>query len=259
MFTTTDLEGGTYKTMMNLRFRTTGAVLLLGMAIGAQAQITSGAAGYTFRVKYTPGKTVSNQMTITSGINMGGAGAKPMNFVMDMPMKMKCTGQKGDVYTVQTTSGPMTMNGKPAPGNAKAQTMTMKVNSKGQIVEGGGGQEMNFANVKMPDKPIKVGQSWKGTVNLPQGQGTVDATYTFKAVKAVNGKQCAVIGVAMTLNGGMGKMSGTGSMNLLMADGLPLNMNMNMNGNVNPGAAGGGSASGSSSMKMTMAVKLVRK
>lgn len=228
--------------------------MLLGMAIGANAQITKGAKGYTFRLKYTPGKTISNKMTITTGMDMGGKGSKPMSFAMNMPIKSKCTGQKGDVFTVVTTSGPMTMNGKPQEG-AKAQTATVKINTQGQIIEGAAAQDMNLSSIKLPSGPIKVGDKWKGVINMPQNQGKVDATYQLNGVKMINGKECAIIGVAMVMSGGMGKMTGNGTINLLTADAQPLNMSMKLGGTVNAGAAGAGAGSG---MKMNMSLNLVR-
>jgi len=224
------------------------------MAVGGHAQITKVGNKYQFRMMYTVGKTISTKMAMDTSINAGGSGGSMPAMKMAMPMKVKCTGKKGDVYTLVTTSGPMTMNGKPFQG-AKAETVTVKANSKGEIVDGSA-SAMNFSSMKLPTNPIAVGATWKGTINMPQGQGAVNANYKFNGVKTVAGKQVAVIGVTMTMNGPMGKMNGSGTMNLLMSDGQPLNMSMKMAGDINAGASGG--SAGGAPMKMNMTITVNR-
>lgn len=235
--------------MMKSSMRIAGAALLLGMAIGAQAQITKVGSAYKFRMKHTPGKTITQNVSIATSIAMG---EKPMVMNIVIPTKMKCTGQKGTVYTVAVTSGPMSMGGKPFNGS-KAETTTVKINDRGQMVDGNGPKGVNFNNMELPEKPLAVGATWTGKINMPQGQGQVDAKYKFNGIKIVNGKQVAVIGVSMTMDGMMGKMTGSGTMNLLVADGQPLNMNVNMAGTVNAAQTGSGSG-----MKTTMTIKMAR-
>jgi hypothetical protein len=226
--------------MMNSRTRIAGAALLLGMAVGGHAQITKVGNKYQFRMMYTVGKTITSKMAMDTSVNTGTGGSSMPAMKMAMPMKVKCTGKKGDVYTLVTTSGPMTMNGKAFQGS-KPETVTVKANSKGEIVEGSA-SAMNFSSMKLPTNPIAVGSTWKGTINMPQGQGAVNANYKFNGVKTVNGP--------------MGKMNGSGTMNLLMSDGQPLTMSMKMAGDINAGAAGGGT--GSAPMKMSMSITVNR-
>lgn len=241
--------------MMNSRTRIAGATLLLVMAAGTQAQITKVGNKYQFRSKYTVGKTITSNMKMDTSINTGSSSAAAMTMKMDMPLKVKCTGIKGDVYTLVTTSGPLKMNGKAMQGQ-KAETATVKVNSKGEMIDGNA-SSMNFNAMKMPTTPIAVGSSWKGTINMPGGNGAVNATYKFNGIKMINGKECAVLGVVMSMDGPMGKLSGSGTMNILTADGQPLNMNMKMAGNVNAGAAGGGAGSAPMKVSTTIIVNRV--
>lgn len=228
--------------MMNSRFRVAGAVVLLGMAIGAQAQVKQVGGKYQFRIKYTVGKTISYNMR--TSMNMG---TTAMN--IDMPMKVKCTAQKGDVYTVQSTSGPATRDGKPMMQGAKPQTATFQIKSTGEPVgTAPGGVGLN--NIKMPTEAIPVGHTWAGTISMPQGGGSAKANYKFVGVKSIGGKQCAQIAITMTMTGGMGNMKGNGTLNLLMDDGQAQNMQMTVGGSL-----GGGPNGQKMDLKSTISMK----
>lgn len=229
--------------MMNSRFRIAGAVLLLGMAIGAQAQVTKVGSKYQFRLKYTVGKTLNYNMRTSTAI-MG------KNMDVDMPMKVKCTGQKGDVYTVVATSGPPVSQGKPMAGQ-KPQTATYQIKSTGEPV-GAGAQGASLSNIKMPKEAIPVGHVWDGTIGLPQGGGSAKASYKFLGLKTINGKQCAQIAVSMTMNG-MANMKGNGTISLLMADGQAQVMQMTVGGTF----AGGGQGSKPMELKSSISMKRV--
>lgn len=172
---------------------------------------------YSFKMKLTKGQKISyvSKTTIATG------GMKPI----EMPLTMQCTDVKGDVYTVKYSVGAI-MGQKP-------QDITMKINSKGEIVEGKGAasQMTGMGATSLPKKPIKIGQSWTATVDSPSMGGTmkVTSTYTFKSVKNVGGRQVAEIGLKMTGSGANGmKVSGTGNLLLSMADASMAGMNLDM-------------------------------
>ncbi len=228
--------------MMNSRFRIVGAVLLLSMAIAAQGQVTKVGDKYKFRLKYNVGKTLSyNMRTSTAIMNQ--------NMDVDMPMKIKCTGVKGDVYTVVATSGPPISKGKPM-NNQKPQVATYQIKSTGEPV-GAGAAGASLSNIKMPTEAIKVGHTWAGTIGMPQGGGSAKANYKFLGLKVIDGKQCAQIGVTMTMSG-MANMKGNGTISLLMADGQAQIMQMTVGGTF----AGGGQ--GAKPMELKSAISMKR-
>lgn len=228
------------QTMMNGKFRLVAGLGLLGLAFGASAQVTKTAKGYVFRQAYPVGKTLVFNMN-------GDLGFGGQSFKMASPTKVKTVSKKGDVYTLEVTSGPMTMNGKAQSMNGqapKATTSTMKITSAGKIVDGAAKGPYNImGGMTMPEKPLKVGDKWTGNMNMPQmGGGAVKATYNFIGLKTINGKQVAQIGVNLVASG-MGEMKGTGTMNILVADGLPLTSLIKIGGNFSAGSQGGGKVS----------------
>lgn len=188
------------------------ALLVAALAGAATAQITKQGDGYLLRMKYKKGDVVKYTMTTTST----GANIPAMN--MKMPMSNKVLSVAKGVAELEYTVGPMTNNGK---AMGQAQTMKAKVDSRGKIT-GGGAQLQQMSNITLPEKPVKVGASWKGTQTTeagPSGTLTLNATYTFVGVKTVSGKQVAEIKVTVSGGNQMMKTSGGGTMRLLTVDG----------------------------------------
>lgn len=191
------------------------AILLLGAAFG-QAQIAKQGNAYLFRMKFTKGAKYAYKMNVdmTMPQGMGGPGDGKANMVMSMNILVKDV--KKDVATVAYSASAMKMNGKDM---GHPTQMEVKQNTRGKIVSGNV-DTSNMGSVDLPEKAIKIGESWTTQTKMGVGGGsiTVDAKYTFKSIKAVNGKQIAVLSVAMSSAAPM-KMSGGGTVELYMADG----------------------------------------
>ena len=175
----------------------------------SSAQVTKNGNAYLFRMKYAPGMVLKYSVVSTiGGMSQNG---QPMKFTL--PMLWKVVSVKNGVSTVDTTVGPVSMGG--GQPMMQASKNTIKIDSRGQLVgQPGRGQQVTPA---LPEKPIRVGQSWSASapVDLPmQGDKKITATYTFKGIKVVEGKQMAELGVKTG-----GQAPGSGTMLLMVKDG----------------------------------------
>lgn len=199
---------------MNIR-TTLAAALLLGAALG-QAQIAKQGSAYLFRMKFTKGAKYAYKMNVdmTMPKGMGGPADGKANMLMTMNIHVKDV--KKDVATVAYSASPMKMNGKEM---GKATQMEVKQNTRGKFVQGDAAA-MNAGSINLPEKPIKLGDSWTAETKMGTGAGamTVNAKYTFKSIKTVNGKQIAVLGVTMASSTPV-KLNGGGTVELYMSDG----------------------------------------
>ncbi len=157
------------------------------------------------RMKLTTGSTytydVSNSMVIGTG--------KPMVVPMSYSMKVgKITKGVADVL--------MTMN---SPMSKKPEIQTVKMDSRG-MVDGQGGME-SLGNVRLPERALKVGETWKATQSSGQGARsmTLDTVYTFRGVQAVGKISCAVLDVKSTSKGTMASTT-TGKIYIDSANGM---------------------------------------
>lgn len=199
------------------------AATLAAMTCAASAQITKSGQGYLFRMQHKAGATF--KYSVASTLTGSTASTAPMKFTL--PMTWKVLSVKNGVATIDTTVGPVSMGSSTMMQPTKNR---IQLDARGRLVGNAGtGQQVTPA---LPEKPIKVGQSWSASapVDLPmQGDKKVNATYTFKGFKTVNGKQMAELLVKTT-----GQAAGSGTMLLLASDGSlfrsSLRMNLAMNG-----------------------------
>jgi hypothetical protein len=197
--------------------------LFLGLALAciAPAQITKAGNGYLFRAKYTKGAVFKYVVLSTIG---GFKSANGQAMKVTLPMTWKILNVVNGVATVDTTVGPVTVGsgGQPMMQPTKNQ---IQIDSRGRVVgQAGSGQQVTPA---LPEKPVRVGQSWSAAapIDLPvQGDHKVTATYTFKGLKTVNGKQMVNLAVKLS-----GQATGQGTMLLLMSDGSLFQSNIKMN------------------------------
>lgn len=191
---------------------------LVGLSTFATAQITKSGQGYLFRMSHKSGTTF--RYSVASTLTSTNQSAAPMKFTL--PMIWKVLGVKNGVATIDTTVGPVTMGTSTMMQPTKNR---IQLDARGRLVgKAGTGQQVTPA---LPEKPIKVGQSWSASapVDLPmQGDNKVNATYTFKGFKTVNGKQMAELAVKTT-----GQAAGSGTMLLLASDGSLFRSNIRMN------------------------------
>ena len=196
---------------------------LLVVASSGQAQVAKSGQGYLFRMKHKAGATMKYGVTSTiSGMSASGQPVK-----ISLPMNWKVLKVVNGIATIDTVVGPVVMGGSTVGQATKNQ---IQIDSRGKLTgQAGTGQQVTPT---FPDKPVKVGQSWSAAapIDLPmQGQQKVTATYTFKGLKTVAGKQMAELAVKTT-----GQATGSGSMLILATDGSlyksSLTLNLKMQG-----------------------------
>lgn len=174
----------------------------------SSAQITRQGSGYLFRMKFVTGQVMKYSVVSTmGGINAGG---KPME--ISLPMVWKVASVAGGIATVDTTVGPVTVGKQTMMQPTKNR---VQISSQGKVVGNTGvGQQVAPS---LPTGPVKIGQSWSSSSAISTGMGPaqdVKATYTFKGLRSIGGKQVAELSVLTT-----GQASGKGAMFLLVSDG----------------------------------------
>jgi hypothetical protein len=186
------------------------------MAAGALGQISPSGGGYLFRLKYTPGEVLNYKLTASvPGSTTQG---------MSMAMKMKVLSVTNGIAHIQATSS-STANGRSF--NMPAQDI--KIDTLGKSTGGG----MAGAAFNCPAKPIKVGDTWSGDLPGMNGKAMgVQTHLTFKAIKVINGRKEALLGIKIQFSGQM-QGSGDGTIQLDAADGqirlLTFDMNITAN------------------------------
>ena len=204
---------------MKARILRTAALAIVGtLAItgAASAQVTKSAAGYLFRMKFVKGAKYSFNMSV--GNNAPGMPAATRN--MNIPMSMSIVSAEGHSGTVRVDST-NPMSGKPS-------STVIKMDDHGKPVGGNMPMQMNISQA-MPDKPLKIGQSYSATnsMNSPLGGGqtTVITKVTFVGIRNEGGREVAVMNIASHASGGM-TISSTGTQSIATSDGWPVSMKM---------------------------------
>jgi len=192
--------------------------LTLG-APSAQAQIKKVGNGYQFRLKLTPGETTKYNVSIKQAASAG------QGLSVVLPFKQTTGKISGGVGTINATVGPPVLNGGQPLGEARK--ITMKINTRGQLVGGTGSSQ---GITVFPANPILPGATWKATVPVESFGGSstnADATYRFIRMTSVNGKPAAELAVTLTSNRG-GQINGSGRNFISAADGSLLKSSLSM-------------------------------
>jgi|GEM_PF-4440336 len=163
------------------------ALLLAALSLAAFAPAQK---GYLLRLRLKQNEVVKYDMAVTS-----------MGMNIDMGMKLTCTKVAGHQYTLVTTMGSMTMNGKPVPAQQaeqiKKMVVTTVVDDQGRTLSTkttgvpGMGPDSQSTTVPFPAGPVTVGKTWTGTNKV--NNMSINTTYKFVGVKSVGGVQCAMI------------------------------------------------------------------
>jgi len=191
---------------------------VLFVSLPSTAQVVKQGAGYNFNLDLKKGAVYKYTvvLSMTPPANSPG-GASPM--VQNLPVSMKVKDVANGVATLEVNSTTPAMGG----GKGTPSTQTIKVDRKGKV--SGGAESGMFA--ALPAKTVKIGDSWKSTVNTRAGMGipvTVNTTSTLKEVKAANGRQVAIISVKTSIGGSSNmKGSGGGTYVVDMKDGMVVN------------------------------------
>lgn len=192
------------------------AISLQGSEL-AHGQITKQGNGYLMRMKFTPGAVLKYILNIGATSPQS---PKPMNMTMTMTQKIKSV--KNGVATVEVSSTPV--NGQAVP------TQTVTVDSRGKTTGGAAGAGASTSTVSLPEGPIPIGGTWKGSLPGMQQGMAGSALYKLLSVKKINGKEQAEIGLSIQVSQGTAmKVTGSGKMFLYTADGSLNTMSMTMN------------------------------
>ncbi len=185
----------------------------------AQAQVAAQGGGFLLRTKYTKGQSFKYKMTTTV---TGGPSKMPP---MEIPMTIKVKDVKNGIAT-------LTYSMK-TPGQSTPSNIEVKVDPRGKMVGGSGIealQGMGAMGATLPEKPVRIGQTWTQTIDNPAMQGMkLTTTYKFNGLKNVRGAQVAEIGMTIKGTGPQNMtMSGSGTMILLASDGTMRSTSMSM-------------------------------
>ncbi|MCW5942278.1 MAG: hypothetical protein KIS66_08595 [Fimbriimonadaceae bacterium] len=201
-------------------------VLLIG-GVG-QAQIAPRGKAFLFRLKLAKGRTLEFTQTTTVVTK-----AMPKQ-TLTGPFRMSALDVKGRLTTLRIVVGPMSLAGRTV--TAK-QVATLTVNDRGETVSGAAAEIQTFG-ASLPESPVKVGDRWSESTNLPVASGpatTVETTYEFLGVRTEGPRRVALLGVVLRGRGGI-QLNGKGTVRLDCADGTLLKYEVVSNLNLGPGS-----------------------
>lgn len=181
------------------------------LASSASAQVTRKGSGYLLRTKYTKGKTL--RYATSTSVATQQPNAQPMK--LSVPLTMVVQNVQNGIATIQLKMGAAKMGNQVL---TNGQSTTVKLNSR-NVLQGANASAANASlAAQFPANPVKVGQSWTASAPISGmgggGPQNLKATYTFRGIKTVGGRQIATITYRVS-----GAASGSGSMTLLATDG----------------------------------------
>ena len=142
--------------------------------------------------------------------------AQRTNLETTMTLEQKVTGvdRDGNIdMTTEILDGTITINDVPTPIPAVGQLIRVKMAKNGEVIETSGmDTQANFnqMQIKFPDKPVGVGDSWDSTIQPnPQLPIPLSVRYTIVGFETVDGHECVKIRSLVTSEQGS-----AGSINL---------------------------------------------
>ncbi|MEA2554016.1 MAG: hypothetical protein QOJ65_2192 [Fimbriimonadaceae bacterium] len=198
-------------------------VCFAAVPVVASAQVKKAGDGYLLRMKFTKGLALRYGMTSTVKGIPPSAMAPDGTITLTGPFSTTVQSIKGPNATVAVSIGPMLMNNQQATG--KAQTRTATIDSRGKAVD----KSDTGIGLLLPEKPVKIGQSWSGPLPISSGTmtaGGMSITYRFEGLKKIGGKQLAV--VSLTTSPDQQIKSGSGTLYINPQDGFTQKMTMNL-------------------------------
>ncbi|MEJ5170628.1 MAG: DUF6263 family protein [Fimbriimonadales bacterium] len=222
---------------------TVSAMTLAGASL---AQITKVGDAYQMRMKFAPGQKMVYSMQSTTT-----APGQPQPMLLNTEFSMKVNSVKNGVADITYSVGPMKMNGRATGG---VNTVNMKMDSRGKTVgQTPGGQQPT--QMVLPEKPIRVGQTWTSTSSIATMGVPMEVTNTYKLNRIVQrgGKSLAEVGVTISAKGNISS-SGNGTMLLDFVDGSLVSATMNQTITIRQGGQ-----QGSGEMKVTNKTVIERK
>ncbi len=199
------------------------SVLMAGLAVSAATpgQIVKVGKAYRLRAKYTVAQTF--RYGFDTLVTQLGANAKSKSQNIALPIVMTVIQMQGGVARIRTEVGPWKVNGEKF---RDKQTIVVHVDSLNRIVHGPPTEVPHFS-IQLPEKPLKIGQSWSSIVNTagatPQAV-QVKATYTLKAVSG--GRATIGVGYSGASANKVIQTSGSGTVYLSTKDASLISMNV---------------------------------
>lgn len=198
---------------------------LVVAAVGLVAALAYAQGNVTLRLKPAVGSKFQYKVTMNTTGGMGGGGAaSAMNGTYNQWYIIKSKSAKGTVIETKITNAKMSGGGMD--GNAMAEAMQKQVITatysplgayvSGDVNMGSMGAMSAQAGVQgviFPQTAVKVGSTWKATVDISKlmgaaggangpkvvSGGKIPVTYKLTGFKTIAGKQIA--GIAATMNG----------------------------------------------------------
>lgn len=169
-----------------------------------------------------PGTTVKYKMNIQGTTVVTAMQRAQTNLETAMSLEQKVTGvdKNGNVeMTTTITEGTITVNDTPTPLPNIGQIIKVKMAKNGEVLESEGmdqGANFNQMQIKFPQKPVGVGDSWDSTISPnPQLPIPLKVKYTVLGFETIDGYECCKLQSSVTSEAG-----DTGSINLnVKADG----------------------------------------
>ncbi|MCX7799318.1 MAG: DUF6263 family protein [Fimbriimonadales bacterium] len=195
------------------------ALAAILLACASSAQITKVGDAYQMRLKFVKGQTMTYAMESTTS-----APGQQQPMVLNTTFSMKVSNVRNGVADIKYSVGPMTMNGRQTGG---VNTVDMRMDSRGKVLGGNPGAAQQTQMV-LPDRPIRIGQTWTSTSNIASMGVPMQVTNTYKLNRIVRqgGKQLAEVSVQISAKGNISS-SGNGTMLLDFADGSLVSATMN--------------------------------
>jgi hypothetical protein len=201
------------------RFRLAASVLVVvAVASSGLAQVTPSGKGYLFRAKYAKGEV--RKYTTTSTIFVSNKKQR-----VDTPFTVKVLAVKKGVADIELSIGPIMAGTQRM---REKETVRASVNSRGEPV-GEGVAMQQFGQITFPQKPIRVGESWKTSVeasalNLPM---KIKGEFKLVGFKTKNRQRVALLAVSLR-NDESFKTRGKGTMEVATSNGSLVRSNMDM-------------------------------
>jgi hypothetical protein len=213
---------------------TRGVLLLALGCMGACAcgQVTKTRGGYLLRVHYTKGMVIRDAMT-NSVSGLAGPGGAPLKFTV--PITVRVLDATSAQAKLQIEMGAVKFGTSMSYPGAKA---AVTINNRNQAVGDGAGPP---ATAELPERAVRVGDTWtaKVAISTGLGQSTLTGTYKFVGIRLTGGPPVAVISFKLS-----GTAKGSGTETLLIKDGTVYNSSADIALSLGAAIGGAGGSTG---------------
>jgi hypothetical protein len=193
------------------------SVLLSVLVLLSVAVAGTAAEKVLLQYNPAPGTTAKYKMVIRGNtVVTAMQRAQRTNLETTMSLEQKVTGvdKQGNIeMTTTITEGTITVNNTPTQLPAIGQVIKVKMAKNGEVIQSEGmDPQANFnqMQIKFPEKPVTVGDSWESTIQPnPQLPIPLQVKYTILGFETVDGHECVKLQSTVTSDQGA-----AGSINL---------------------------------------------